>query len=149
MNYSKSFSKFLRNTIGELCPPFGFSMTFHGLGWHKPVFSFLPMALSSCFRVFVFVLGWRVPLCIYFFCSFYCFRTCRVGHLDFVHIFISHILNFSSKFCDVFCWTLHPSRVVVCRPRQTRVDVHILVAVIQWYCWDIFRNPNITVPKVG
>ena len=41
------------------------------------------------------------------------------------------LLHISSNFCEVFCWTKHPPRAVVCRPRQTREDVHILVATIQ------------------
>ena len=65
-----------------------------------------------------------------FFRFFYGFRTCRVGHLEFAYL-ILHISNFSSKFCNIDCLTLHPPRAVVCRPLQTRADVHVLVVIIQ------------------
>ena len=71
--------------------------------------------------------GWVWVFLHYFPSSFSISSTCQVGHLD-LEISLSHI---SSNFCDVFCWTLHPPRAVVCRPRQTREDVHILVATIQ------------------
>ena len=32
-------------------------------------------------------------------------------------------------------WALHPPRAVVCRPRQTRGDVHVLVAIMQLCCF--------------
>ena len=81
--------------------------------------------------------GWGVSLHC-FPSSFSISSTCQVGHLD-LEILLSHI---SSNFCDVFCWTLHPPRAVVCRLQQTRVDVHVLVAIIQLYCCNIFRNLN-------
>ena len=37
---------------------------------------------------------------------FYDFRTCRVGHLECAYL-IPHISNFSSKFCNIDCLTLH------------------------------------------
>ena len=50
--------------------------------------------------------------------------------------FIPQISNFSSKFCNINCLTLHLPRAVVCRPRQTSVDVHFLVVIIQGYCFS-------------
>ena len=40
------------------------------------------------------------------------------------------------NFRNVPCLKLHPPRAVVCRPRQTRVDVHVLVVIIQGYCFS-------------
>ena len=42
------------------------------------------------------------------------------------------LVEIFKNFWNVPCLTLHPPRAVVCRPRQTREDVHILVATIQW-----------------
>ena len=80
--------------------------------------------------------------------SFSIFSTCQVGHL--VHSSISHILTSWTKFSKFVlfadCRTLHPPRAVVCRPRQTREDVYILVATIQWSSDTVatwyFRNLN-------
>ena len=90
--------------------------------WHNTAISGILLWRCVLSRV-----GWGVFL-HYFPSSFSISSTCQVGHLD-LEILLSHI---SSNFCDVFCWTLHPPRAVVCRPRQTREDVHILVATIQW-----------------
>ena len=85
--------------------------------------------VSSCVRDNkVCLSGWVWVLLHYFPSYFSISSTCQVGHLD-LEILLSHI---SSNLCDVFCWTLHPPRAVVCRPRQTREGVHILVATIQW-----------------
>ena len=71
------------------------------------------------------------------------FCTCQVGHLECAYL-ISHISNFSSKFCNIDCLTLHSPGAVVCRPRQTRMDFHVLVVIIQGNDSAIchFRNPN-------
>ena len=88
--------------------------------------------------------GLRV-LCLYVFLFLYDVRTYRVGH---GHVkcayLIPHISKFSSKFCSIDCLTLYPRRAVVCRPRQTRVDVHVLVVTIQGYCFSImpFQEPE-------
>ena len=42
------------------------------------------------------------------------------------------LIEIFKNFSNVDCRTLHPPRDVVCRPRQTREDVHILVTTIQW-----------------
>ena len=57
---------------------------------------------------------------------------------------ISHISNFSSKFCNIDCLTSHPPQAVVYRSRQTRVDVHVLTVIIQEYCFNImtFQEPE-------
>ena len=86
--------------------------------------------------------------------SFSISSTCHVGHR--VHFSISHTLTSWTKFSKFVlfadCRTLHPLRAVVCRPRQTREDVHILVATIQWSSDTVatwyFRNLNgIRCPK--
>ena len=41
------------------------------------------------------------------------------------------------NFSNTDCRTLHTPRAVVCRPRQTREDVQIGVATIQWYCCNM------------
>ena len=90
-----------------------------------------------------FLSDWVGVFFVRFFCFFYGFSTCRVGHLECAYL-IPHILNFSSKFCNIDCLTLHLSRAAVCRPRQTRVDVHVLVVIIQGYC---FRNMPCQEPE--
>ena len=56
------------------------------------------------------------------------------------------LIEIFKNFCNADCRTLHPPRAVVCRPRQTREDVHILVATIQWSSDTVatwyFRNLN-------
>ena len=47
------------------------------------------------------------------------------------------LIEIFKNFCNADCRTLHPPRAVVCRPRQTREDVHMLVATIQWYCCNM------------
>ena len=90
----------------------------------------------------LFQAGWGFVF-FAFFRFFYGFRTCRVGHLECAYL-ISHISNFSSKFCNIDCLTLHPPRTVVCRLLQTRVDVHVLVIIIQGYCFSNmpFQEPE-------
>ena len=66
------------------------------------------------------------------------------AHFEFL---IESFKNFSNADCR----TLHPPRAVVCRPRQTREDVHILVATIQWSSDTVatwyFRNLNVVAQK--
>ena len=98
-------------------------------------------------RTFSFLGGGVGSLCSLL-SSFSIFSTCQVGHL--VHSSISHILTSWTEFSKFVlfadCRTLHPPRSVVCRPRQTREDVHILVATIQWSSDTVatwyFRNLN-------
>ena len=82
----------------------------------------------------ILVPGWWVGSLCSLLSSFSISSTCQVGHL--VHSSISHILTSWTKFSKFVlfadCRTLHPPRAVVCRPRQTREDVHILVATTQW-----------------
>ena len=56
------------------------------------------------------------------------------------------LIEIFKNFSNADCRTLHPPRAVVCRPQQTRKDVHILVATIQWSSVTVatwyFRNVN-------
>ena len=51
--------------------------------------------------------GLRGGLFVRFLGFFYDFCTCRVGHRECAYL-ISHISNFSSKFCNIDCLTLQP-----------------------------------------
>ena len=117
----KKVPEFLQISTDRLHLVSGRSLpTFSWMIWHhKP----LP-GVFGCRDYAVF--------CFYVFWLFYDFRTCRVIHHECVYL-ISHISKFSSKFCNIDCLTLHPPRAVVCRPRQTRVDVHLLVVIYQEY----------------
>ena len=80
-------------------------------GWHNTAFS----------RIFL----WR---CVLSRAGWGVFALFSIILFNFKYLSGRHI---SSNFCDVLGWTLHPPRAVVCRPRQMRVDVHVLVAIIQ------------------
>ena len=59
--------------------------------------------------------GLRGGLFVRLFWFFYDFRNCRFSHLECANL-IPHILNFSSKVCNIDCLTLYPPWAVVCRP---------------------------------
>ena len=56
-------------------------------------------------------------------------RANRMCLFDAAHF--EFLIKIFENFSNADCRTLHPPRAVVCRPRQTREDVHILVATIQ------------------
>ena len=84
-------------------------------------------------KMFPFGFFDTVQMLLPLFCFLYGFRTCRsAGRMclfDTVHFEFS--IEIFKNFCNVPCLTLHPPQAVVCRPRQTREDVRILVATIQ------------------
>ena len=90
--------------------------------------------------------GWVVVFCVRFSASSTIFATCRFGRFD------SHISNFPSQFCN-FCFRLldvTSSSAVVCCPGQTRVDVHVLVALIHWCCCNIvLQESEVVAQKEG
>ena len=97
-----------------------------------------PHWVSLCFQPLLGVFGCRRlrgGLFVRFLGFFDDFRNSRVGHLECDYL-IPHISNFSSKICNTDCLTLQPPRTVVCHPRQTRVDIHVLVVIIQGYCFS-------------
>ena len=128
----KKVPKFLQRSTDRLQLDSGGSLpTFSRMINHHTGFR----SLFSLFRVRG-LRGWSVWF-------FYDFRTCRVGHLECVYL-IPHFSNLSSKFCNIDCLTLHPPWAIVCHPRQTRVEVHVLVVIIQGYC---FINRPLQEPK--
>ena len=72
-----------------------FSWIWHHIGFHS---------LFSLFRVSSGVGDYGVVR-FYVFWFFYDFHTCRVGHPECAYL-ISHISNFSSKFCNIDCLTI-------------------------------------------
>ena len=122
----KKVPEFLQRSTDRLDLDSGGSLpTISWMIWHHTWFR----SLFSLFRVTSGVGDYGV-VCLYVFWFFYDFRTCRVGHLICAYL-KPHISNFSSKFCNIDCLTLHLPQGVICRPRQTRVDVHVLVVIIQ------------------
>ena len=77
----------------------------------------------------------------------YDFRTCPVGNLECAYL-ILHISNFSSKFCNIDCQTLHPPRpwfVVLDKREWTFTSwlsssKSVIIQGLSSSCH--FRNPN-------
>ena len=121
----KKVPEFLQRSTDRLDFDSGGSLPiFSWIIWHHIGFH----SLFGLFRVASSVGDYGCSVCTFVW-LFLDFRTCRVSHLECAYL-ISHISNFPSKLCKIDCLTLHLRRAVVCRPRQTKVDVHVLVVII-------------------
>ena len=138
-------SKIFGQTTVEFSISFGPSRTSFRV-WHNQWFCSLQLLLGffGCQGQRGLSLGLGLaPFCLFSLSLRFLYLP---GRPSWMCLFDATHIELFKNFSNADCRTLHPTRAVVCRPRQTREDVHILVSTIQWSSDTVatwyFRNLN-------